>query len=200
MAPFDIISDFLRGLKGTNLDMYRCPDKLLAAQEKVLAHMLTPQMGMMADVPLAFMPLHRGSDGFMSLPQFEKFYWPGLKKLILSLIDAGKIPFIFWEGVWDKRLEYLKELPKGKVLGWFDGTDLFKAKEVLGDTMCICGGIPISLLKMSSPEKIRERVREVIDVIGKDGGLIMGPSTVMDDAKPELVKVWVDATKEYGQY
>ncbi len=28
----------------------------------------------------AFIPLHRGSDGFMSLPQFEKFYWPQLKE------------------------------------------------------------------------------------------------------------------------
>ena len=28
----------------------------------------------------AFIPLHRGSDGFMSLTQFEKFYWPQLKE------------------------------------------------------------------------------------------------------------------------
>ena len=27
MAPFDVISDFLRGLKGSTLDMYRCPGK-----------------------------------------------------------------------------------------------------------------------------------------------------------------------------
>jgi len=30
-----MISDFMRGMKGAMLDMYRCPDKLLAAIEKV---------------------------------------------------------------------------------------------------------------------------------------------------------------------
>jgi len=146
------------------------------------------------------MALHRGSDGFMSLKQFEKFYWPGLKTVVLSVIDAGQIPFIFFEGCWDQRLEYLRELPQGKILGLFDCTDLFKAKEIIGDTMCICGGIPASLLQTGPPEKIEDLVKRLIKEVGKDGGYIMGPSTVMDDAKPELVKVWVEATKKYGDY
>ena len=60
------------------------------------------------------MALHRGADGFMSLNQFETFYWPGLKKIILALIDAGLTPFVFFEGDFTSRLEYLTELPKGK--------------------------------------------------------------------------------------
>jgi len=28
-APFDMVSDFLRGMRGAMLDMYRLPDKLL---------------------------------------------------------------------------------------------------------------------------------------------------------------------------
>jgi hypothetical protein len=34
--------------------------------------------------PGVFIPLHRGAHGFMSLKQFETFYWPSLKKLILG--------------------------------------------------------------------------------------------------------------------
>ena len=64
----------------------------------------------------AFIPLHRGSDGFMSLKQFEKFYWPQLKEMIERLVDAGITPSVYYEGVWDQRLEYLAELPKGKTL------------------------------------------------------------------------------------
>ncbi len=36
LAPYDVISDMLRGMRGTMVDMYRCPDKLLAAMDKVL--------------------------------------------------------------------------------------------------------------------------------------------------------------------
>ncbi len=35
-SPFDSIADNLRGMRGAMLDMYRCPDKLLAACEKIL--------------------------------------------------------------------------------------------------------------------------------------------------------------------
>ena len=202
MAPFDFISDFLRGLKGATLDMYRCPDKLLAAQQKLLPYLIDSSvaMGRMMGTPLCFGALHRGSDGFMSLKQFETFYWPGLKTVLLAMIDAGLTPFVFWEGSWDQRLEYLRELPKGKVVGWFDRTNLFRAKEVIGDTMCICGDMPLSLLRTGTPEQVRAYAKKLIDVVGKGGGFIMGSNTVLDDAKPELVKVWVDFTREYGMY
>ena len=36
LAPFDFMSDTLRGMRGIMLDMYRRPEKLLAAEEKVL--------------------------------------------------------------------------------------------------------------------------------------------------------------------
>jgi hypothetical protein len=35
-APFDFVGDFLRGRKGVMLDMFRCPDKLEAAAQKML--------------------------------------------------------------------------------------------------------------------------------------------------------------------
>jgi len=36
IAPYDFISDNLRGIKGTMLDMYRRPDKLLEAINRIL--------------------------------------------------------------------------------------------------------------------------------------------------------------------
>ncbi|MBN2025966.1 MAG: hypothetical protein JW854_04330 [Actinobacteria bacterium] len=202
IAPFDVISDFMRGMRGAMLDMYRCPDKLLAAQEKILPTLIgaATAMAQMGNNNRVFIPLHRGADGFMSLEQFERFYWPGLKALFLGLIDAGLIPTPLFEGEYDQRLEYLKELPAGKVLGMFDRTDLFKAKKVIGDSMCILGGMPLSLLQTGTPEQVREHTRRLIEEVGEGGGFIMGSSTVLDEAKPELVKAWVDATREYGQY
>jgi len=39
-APFDLISDMLRGMRGTMLDMYRHPDKLHKAMERVFPMLL----------------------------------------------------------------------------------------------------------------------------------------------------------------
>ena len=200
-APFDFMSDTLRGMRGIFLDMLRQPEKLLLAEEKVKKIMLKQAIATSraTNIPYASLPLHRGSDGFMSLAQFEKFYWPQLKDLLLQLIDAGITPSLFYEGVWDQRLEYLAELPKGKTIGLFQSSDIFKVKEVLGDTMCIMGGMPISLLTGGSVEQVREHTHELCERVGKGGGYIMCTGVMeLEGCKPELIKAWVDATKEFG--
>ncbi len=202
-APFDFMSDTLRGMRGIFLDMMRCPEKLLAAEE-IVSHFQIEYVvnnSRLKGVPSAFFPLHRGSDGFMSIPQFEKFYWPQLKDLMLALVDKGVTPWVYYEGVWDKRLEYLAELPRGKTVGIFQNSDIFKVKEIVGDTMCIVGGMPIPMLINSSQEQVREYTHEVCEKVGKNGGFIFHTSiSELEGCNPELVQVWLDAVKEYGVY
>jgi len=203
-APFDYMSDALRGMRGIFLDLRRNPEKLLAAEEKLINIQLESAIGFCRAMnqSVVFFPLHRGSDGFISLRDFEKFYWPQLKRVLLPLIDAGITPSIFYEGCWDQRLEYLAELPKGKTIGWFQNSDLFKVKKVLGDTMCIVGGVKISMLSGgASPTEIREHTQHLCEEVGKGGGFIMSNDIAeMEGAKPELVEVWMDATRQHGSY
>lgn len=99
-APFDQVMNSLRGMPGAMLDMYRQPDKLLELIDIFLKRSLSriAAMPRREDGPRAFMATHRGSDGFMSLKQFETFYWPGLKQVILAVIERGIVPCIFFEG------------------------------------------------------------------------------------------------------
>ncbi len=202
-APFDFMSDTLRGMRGILLDLHRHPEKLLAAEEKVLRFQLEHAIAFYRATGLttAFIPLHRGSDGFMSLAQFEKFYWPQLKAMMIGLVEAGIRPFAFYEGIWDQRLKYLAELPKGKTAGLFQFSDIAQVKEILGDTMCILGGMRNSLLQAGTAEQVRAEAKRLCEVVGKGGGFIMTTGIgEMEGCKPDLVKEWVDATKEYGVY
>jgi uroporphyrinogen-III decarboxylase len=202
-APFDFMSDTLRGMRGIMLDIHRRPEKLLAAMEKVLHFQLEYAVAFSRATGLkaAFIPLHRGSDGFMSLAQFEKFYWPTLKALQVGLVENGIMPFVFYEGVWDQRLKYLTELPRGKTAGWFQFSDIFHVKEVVGDTMCIYGGMRNSLLQAGTVDEVRSFTKKLCQVVGKGGGFIMSTGIgEMEGCKPELVEAWVDATHEYGVY
>lgn len=200
-APFDAVSDFLRGMKGAMLDMYRCPDKLLAACDKILEWRIAEARPARPDskghAPRMFMPLHRGSDGFMSIKQFEKFYWPGLKKAIMTNIELGYIVEPFFEGAWDDRLEYLLELPKGKVVFWTEKTNIFRAKEILGKHMCIQGGVPPSLLSAGSPQEVEDYCEKLILDVGKDGGYILSCGSAIDEARPENLKAMIDSARKY---
>ncbi|MBM2832396.1 MAG: hypothetical protein HW414_1448 [Dehalococcoidia bacterium] len=201
-APFDMVTDYLRGMRGTMLDMYRQPEKLIKACEMLLPLLIERGVSgaRRSGNPRVFIPTHRGSDGFMSLKQFEIFYWPTFKKLMMAFIDEGLTPCPFLEGDWTQRLEILLELPKGKVLGHFDRTDMKRAKEVLVGHMCIRGNVPSSLLQTRSPQEVIDYCKQLIDVVGKGGGFIMAPGCVVDEAKPENIRAMIDFTKEYGVY
>jgi hypothetical protein len=201
-APFDMISDFYRGMRGAMMDMFRVPDKLLAACEMMLdwrikqAKPANPQLP--GNPKRLFLALHRGAEGFMSVKQFEKFYWPGLKKALMTNIDLGYVPMPFCEGAYGDRLEYFLELPKGKAVTHFDLTDMFRAKEILKDHVCIMGNVPSSLLQVGTPEDVEDYCRKLITVCGKGGGLILTNGSSIDEARPENVKAMIESAKKYN--
>ena len=83
------------------------------------------------------------------------------------------------------------------MIGCFDRSDLKLLREKLGDIMCVAAGMPVSLLQTGTVETVRQQTKKAIDIFeGK--GLIMTSSTVLDEAKPELLQAWVDATREFG--
>jgi uroporphyrinogen-III decarboxylase len=201
-APFDTLSDFFRGMKGTMLDMYRRPDKVVQACEKLLPFMIEMAVNgtRATGNPRVFIPIHWGLDNFMSKEQFDRFFWPTLRELMQALIKEGLNPCPLWEGNCTSRLETIKDIPAGKACYAFEATDMVKAKEILGDTVCIRGNVPLSIMATGTPEKVRAYCKKLIDTVAQGGGYIMDTSTGLDDAKPENVKALFDFTREYGVY
>ena len=201
-APYDTLGDFFRGTKGVMLDMYRRPDKVIKACEHILPFMIEMAVNgyKVSGNPRVFIPIHKGLDGFMSLEQFKKFFWPTLRELMVALIKEGLNPCPLWEGDCTSRLETIKDIPEGKACYAFEATDMIKAKEVLGGKVCIRGNVPLSILVTGTPDDVRRHCKKLIDTVGKDGGYIMDSSTGLDDARPENVKAMFEATREYGTY
>jgi hypothetical protein len=203
-APFDTISDRLRGMRGAMLDMFRRPDDLLSASARILEWEMSAAVPARPDArgnpARSGMPLHRGSDGFMSRRDFEKFYWPTLKRAIEMKVALGYTVTPFFEGIWDDRLEYLLELPRGKVVFYCEKTDVFRAKQVLGGHLCIQGGVPPTILQTGSPGDVEAYCRRVIETVGKDGGFILSAGSVIDYARPANIRAMVESVQKYGRY
>jgi uroporphyrinogen-III decarboxylase len=202
MPPFDVISHSLRGMSGTMTDMFRRPDKLMEMCEFILEKTLERPLPLPNENGYIriFMTNTRGSDDFLSMKQFQTFYWPTFKKLVMTLIERGATPCIFFEGNFTSRLEYLLEFPKGKLLARFDTTDIFRAKEILKDHLCIEGNVPSSLLQVGTVEQVKEHCKKLIDVVGKGGGYILAPRSSTDEVNPANLKAMIEFTKEYGVY
>jgi len=201
-APFDTLSDFFRGMKGTMLDLYRRPEKVVQACEKLLPFMIEMAVNgtRATGNPRVFIPIHWGLDNFMSKEQFDRFFWPTLRGLMHTLIKEGLNPCPLWEGNCTTRLETIKDIPAGKACYAFEATDMVKAKEILGETVCIRGNVPLSIMATGTPDQVRAYCKKLIDSVAKGGGYIMDTSTGLDDAKIENVRALFDFTREYGVY
>ncbi len=200
-APFDVVGDTLRGTRGVMVDMYRCPDKLLEAMERLTPLMIKMGVGtaLMAGHPIIFMPLHKGADGFLSDEQFKKFYWPTFRKVMMGLIAEGVVPMPAAEGHWNTRMEVVCDLPKGKTLWMIDQSDMAKAKKTLGKVACMFGNVPSDLLKLGTTQQVKDYVKNLIDTCAKGGGFIVSNGAFFDEVKAENVKAMVDAAMEYGK-
>jgi len=61
--------------------------------------------------------------------------------------------------------------------------------------------MPNSLLKGGSIEELQDGQGRCVKLKERMGGFIMSTGTSeMLGCKPELIRVWVDATREYGTY
>jgi hypothetical protein len=201
-APFDTIGDTLRGTKGIIRDMFRRPEQLLEAIDVVTDFTIrqTVAVANATRAHSASFPLHKGADGFMSPKQFEKFYWPSLKKVVDALAKEGIRSELFAEGTYDSRLESANEFPKGTV-GWlFDKTDMAKAKKILGDTCCISGNVPSSLMVTGGPKEVKEYCRKLIEICAPGGGFILAGGAWVSQGNPDNLHAMMEAAKEYGRH
>jgi uroporphyrinogen-III decarboxylase len=198
--PFDHIVDGMRGSKGGILDMYRNKDKLMAAVDKagVLILRGVVESCQTNHSPFVLLPMHWGLDGFMSLEQFKTFYWPPLRKNLLWLIERNLIPIVMWEGKCDSRLETIADIPRGKAVYWFEQSDIFRAKDVLGEIVCLRGNVPASMLCTGTPDDVDEYCKKLITKVGKGGGYILDTAGgIPDEAKVENVVAMAKSVKKY---
>jgi len=201
-APFDTLSSFLRGMKGSMIDMYRRPEKLLQACDMILerriARAVPADPEKRGNPKRIGMPLWRGDRAFMSEAQFKKFYWPGLKKALQATIDLGYVPIPFFEAEFGDRLECLLELPKGKIVASVEHMDVVKAKEILGGHTCVLSRAPLSS-KLWSLQEVEKYTKNLIDKCGKGGGFILDIK-LPDKGTREDLRAMVDSIREYGRY
>jgi uroporphyrinogen-III decarboxylase len=200
-APFDMVGDFLRGTRGIMMDIFQRPDKLQQAMAKLVPVAISDAVNSAnaSGCPIIFIPLHKGTGGFMSNKQFEEFYWPTLREVMMGLINEGLIPLPFAEGNYEPRLEIIKDLPRSSTIWFFEHMDMAKAKKILGHT-CIAGNVPVTMMVTGKPAEVKERCRQLIEVCAPGSGYILTAGAWMDIGNPDNLRAMMEAAKEYGVY
>ena len=205
IAPFDVISDFLRGTAGMFDDQMECPEKVAALCE-VIRDVQIPDWQYFNFVPMpvkrVFFPLHKGMDGFISPKQYESLYWKTYQDTLRALINMGVTPFIYTEGKYDSRIDFiaeqLKEFP-GKCLVHFEDVDFKKAKKAFTGIAAISGGLNASLLEWGTKEEVVDRMKWLIDNCAPGGGYLFDTGAAIENAKYENIAAMFETARTYGK-
>ena len=125
---------------------------------------------------------------------WNRFVWPYFRQLVYEVVGQGLIAILHLDSNWDREIERFKELPKGKCILALDGeTDIFRAKKILGDHMCIMGDVPAAMLFLKNPETVYDYSTRLIQEIGPEGFILQSGCDIPENAKLENVQAMVAA-------
>lgn len=173
--PFDVFS-LARNVINFSKDLFAMPDKIGKAATKLADSFATLSIfaTKIMQVPRVQLYLHRTSNSFISPRQFETLAFPSVEIIVNRLVDAGITPILHCDGDWLKNLKTLRRLPAKACILQLDGlTDIFRAKEEIGDHMCLFGDVPAGMLVMGSESEVDEYCHRLIEEVGRGGGFIL---------------------------
>ena len=141
----------------------------------------------------------RGTPDLLSPAMFEQFSWKYMRELGQLCLDYGVIPLFHLDSDWTRGVKYFRDFPKGSVILGLDGkTDIFAAKEIVGDHCCIMGDVPASLLSFGKPEEVDDYCKKLIKEMGPTGFILSSGCDAPYNSKLENLKVMAESVYKYS--
>jgi uroporphyrinogen-III decarboxylase len=208
--PLDMLQ-YYRGITNLTRDLFERPDKVKEICEWFIEYEATLAMrdamimgaGEVPGAEIIFF-VNGGPPG-MPPRIYDEFFWPSAKKMIDIFVKRGFKVRCHWDNDLTPYLDTIKDmasgLPRGKLMLDLEKTDMKKAKEVLGDTICLYGNVPSAMLCYGTVEDVDAYCKQLIEDCAPGGGFVLGTECETPwNAKPENVKAIGDAARKYGWY
>jgi uroporphyrinogen decarboxylase len=192
--PFDFFS-LARSVTKFITDLHDCPELVQKVCEASLDHVAATMMQPLQltnGKRVCIYPM-RSSATFISPKMFEKMALPQLKRIVEFFINKGVTPILHCDANWNPLLPYFRELPQASCILELDAdTDIFQAKQVLGDWMCLKGNVPAPMLAFGETGEVEAYCEKLIREIGHDGGFILSSGCEVPlNAKVENVQAMI---------
>lgn len=175
-APFEFFVSGLRGLKNTSLDLRRHSQEMLDAMEAIdernwgdfmsYAPYIKNDGTYVFDTytcPMAYT--------LLSPKQFEKFYWPWMKKFFDFTTAHDQTAFIYAEGALMNKTQFLQDLEPNRFGILVEQDDPVEIRKRLPNFTLI-GGYPTSLLGEGTKEQCIAKLDEMMETVNYDGNWI----------------------------
>lgn len=175
-APFEYFVSGLRGLKNTSLDLRRHKDQLVEAMEAIDERNWNAFMSYAPYIendgtfifdsylcPMAYT--------LLSPKQFEKFYWPWMKKYFDFVQEHDQTSFLYAEGSFMNKVEFFQDLEPNRFGVFVEQDDPVEVRQKLPNFTLI-GGYPTTLLGENTEQECLDKIKEMMETVNYDGNWI----------------------------
>lgn len=194
-TPFEVLSGS-RSLTSFAIDLVEIPDLVEKVMDTIVPHLsaVTIQQARERGFPCVWIGGWRTAPELLSPAMWNRFVWPYMVRLVNEVVDGGLIPILHLDSNWSRELDRFRELPKGKCLMALDGaTDIFKARQILDNHMCVMGDVPATMLYLDSPDTVYSYCARLIRELGPAGYILHSGCDIPANAKMENVQAMVAA-------
>ena len=141
----------------------------------------------------------RGTPDMLNPEMFERFSWQYFREIAQLCIDYGVIPIFHMDSNWDKGIECFKDIPRHSAIMALDGmTDIFKAREVIGDHLAIMGDVPSAMQSpFHTPDEVDAYCKRLIYEVGPAGYLMCSGCDSPFNATLENLEAMAHSVEKY---
>ncbi len=197
-TPFEVLCGS-RSLQKFSSDLFEIPKKVVSAMDEIAPHLSVKAIrgAKKRGYPVVWVGGWRTAPSMLSPTMWDRFVWPYFRRMVNEVVDSGLIALLHLDSDWTRELERFREFPRKKCIVALDGeTDLFAAKKILGDHLCIMGDVPASMLFLADPDTIYQYCTGLIRELGPEGFILQSGCDIPANARLENVKAMVAAAME----
>lgn len=139
----------------------------------------------------------RGTPSMLNREMFLNYSWKYMKEIAELCIKYDVIPIFHLDSDWTPGLDVFREIEPKKAIMALDGkTDIYKAKEMVGDMMCIMGDVPAEMLAFGTAKEVYDYSMKLIKDIGPTGFILCSGCDIPFNAKKENIDAMVQAVED----
>ena len=163
------------------------PETVHTLIEKVTPFVSAMQNKMIdAGATVMWMADPTSSEDLISPTMFREYSYGPIKGVIDDVRKEHDVPTFLH--ICGNTLDIMPMLPEAGVdcFSFDHAVDIEKAKRKMSGKMALMGNIdPVRMILSSTPDEIQSECRRLIDIAGRDGGLILAPGCETPQASPD---------------
>ena len=140
---------------------------------------------------------------YFSPEQLDRYFMPYLRQWCDEVHKMDMKTILHSDGDLSQALDKLAdtELDALQAIDPVAGMDIVEVKQKVGDKLCLCGNINLSLLLSGPIEAIRDEVKRVCLGCKASGGFVLGATNAVFEEIPlSHYQAMLEAGREFGKY